>query len=62
MAGRGKKGKVGERRVMRCPKCGKDTWHKLIESPGNPDPKYWWECEKCGSRKHGRKKEVPSED
>ena len=61
MAGRGKKGKVGERRVMRCPKCGKDTWHKLIEIPGNPHPKYRWQCEKCGSLKHGRKK-VPSED
>jgi len=60
MSRRGKKGKVGDRKLIKCPKCKRKTLHRFVQD--NPNGKYWWECEKCRERVPARLQKAPSED
>jgi hypothetical protein len=70
MAGRGKKGKVGDVAEFYCSFLKRRVKHVLVEIPGNPHPpKYFWKCTKenckhsrCDRLKYARVKQVPSED
>lgn len=50
---RGKKGNVGDKTIIYCDCCKRDTCH-VLTCEENPHLKYWWKCQECGTKKPGR--------